>query len=201
MEDILKLYGQDDDITSTTVQVTFLNEPAEDADGLTRELFPQGWKSILPYSLRESISMYPVWIPTAPKNCLRTLAALLAMVLCSLPIFLLDLIYSFLSFLTGGEWAAAERAMQKHKVSLDDILIDVLSRYNVREIPSNTSEYHSLFVRITKCEFVTKPNLLMAAFKRGLLKAHPAVWEKLDAVAIRALYASLFPTPEKVVIT
>lgn len=47
-EDILKLYGQDDDITSTTLQVSFLNEPAEDADGLTRELFSQGWKSILP---------------------------------------------------------------------------------------------------------------------------------------------------------
>ena len=39
----------------------------------------------------------------------------------------------------------------------------------------------------------------MAAFKRGLFKAHPAVWEELGAGAIRALYASLYPTPEKVV--
>ena len=51
-----------------------------------------------------------------------------------------DLIYSFLSLLTEGERAAAERAMQKNKVSLDDILIDGLSPYNVREIPSNASD-------------------------------------------------------------
>lgn len=38
----------------------------------------------------------------------------------------------------------------------------------------------------------------MAAFKRGLVKAHPAVWNEVDAVAIRAVYARLYPTPEKV---
>ena len=45
-EDILRLYGQDDDITSTTLQVSFLNEPAEDADGLMGELFSQGWNRL-----------------------------------------------------------------------------------------------------------------------------------------------------------
>ena len=47
-------------------------------------------------------------------------------------------------------------------------------------------------------EFVTKPSVLIASFKRGLVKTHPAVWSELDAAAIRSLYAHLYPTPEKV---
>lgn len=88
--------------------------------------------------------------------------------------------------------------MQRNKVCLDDILLDMLSCYNVHEIPSNATGFRSLFVRIAKCEFVTKPSVLMAAFKRGLVKTHPAVWNEVDAVAIRAVYARLYPTPEKV---
>ena len=108
-----------------------------------------------------------------------------------------DLIYSFLSFLTEGERAAAEKAMEKSKVSVDDILVGIISRYNVRQIPTSRSKFHSLFVRIAKCEFVTKPSVLMAEFKRGLEKAHSAIWKEMNASDIRALYVRLYPTAEK----
>jgi len=39
----------------------------------------------------------------------------------------------------------------------------------------------------------------MAAFKKRLEEAHPALWKDLDATIIRALYVSLYPTVEKVV--
>ena len=61
-----------------------------------------------------------------------------------------NLIYSFLSFLTEGERATVEKAMCR-KVGVDDIIVDVLSRFNVREIPSNPSGFLSLFLRIAKC--------------------------------------------------
>ena len=48
VEDILRLYRMNKTLTSSPLEVTFLNEPAEDADGLTRDLFLQGWKNILP---------------------------------------------------------------------------------------------------------------------------------------------------------
>ena len=79
--------------------------------------------------------------------------------------------------------------MEKSKVSVDDILVDILSRYNVRQIPTSRSEFHSLFVRIAKCKFVTKPSVLMAAFKRGLEKAHPAIWKAInEEVAYTTFY-------------
>jgi len=48
VKDILQLYRMNKTLTSSQLEVTFLNEPAEDVDGLTRELFSQGWKNILP---------------------------------------------------------------------------------------------------------------------------------------------------------
>ena len=39
VEDMLQLYRQNEGLTNTTLEVSFMNEPAEDADGLTRELF------------------------------------------------------------------------------------------------------------------------------------------------------------------
>ena len=82
-----------------------------------------------------------------------------------------NLIYSFLSFLTEGERATVEKAMCR-KVGVDDIIVDVLSRFNVRDIPSNPSGFRSLFLRIAKCEFVTRPSVLMTAFKKGMLMSH-----------------------------
>jgi len=48
VDDLGRLYGQRD-ICCTTLLMKFLNEPAEDADGLTRELFSHGWNNILPF--------------------------------------------------------------------------------------------------------------------------------------------------------
>lgn len=63
-------------------------------------------------------------------------------------------------------------------MSVDDILVDILSWYNVRQIPTFWSEFHSLFIRIAKCEFVTKA---------------------INASDIRTLYVCLYPTAEKLV--
>ncbi|XP_078384086.1 uncharacterized protein LOC144666540 [Oculina patagonica] len=109
-----------------------------------------------------------------------------------------DLMYSFLSFLTEGEQQTAREALQKRHVCVDDSLIDILSRFNVRTIPSTMAEFNSLFLRIARCEFVTKPSVLMAAFKQGMLETHPELWSELDANTIRAVYARLDPTPGKV---
>ncbi|XP_044175988.1 uncharacterized protein LOC122959013 [Acropora millepora] len=57
----------------------------------------------------------------------------------------------------------------------------------------------TLFVCIAKCEFVTKASVLMAAFKRGLEKAHPAIWKAINASDIRTLYVHLCPSAEKLV--
>lgn len=218
VEDILQLYRLNEALINTTLEVTFMNEPAEDADGLTRELFSQGWKNILPLFF-EGTSFH---VPRVDPDCSEELFEILGRIASHgfvltgyfpvgiapasvISIFDPDalnekgLIYSFLSFLTEGERAAAEKAIDKSKVSVDDTLLDILSRYNVRQIPTSKSEFYSLFVRIAKCEFVTKPSVLMAAFKRGLENAHPALWKEMDAATTRALYVRLYPTAEKVV--
>lgn len=146
MEDILKLYRQDDAIIRTTLEVTFINEPAEDADGLTRELFSQGWKSILPLFF-EGTNFH---VPRVDPDCSEELFEILGRIashgfvltgFCPLgiaPASIIaifdsdslseaDLIYSFLYFLTEGERATAEKAMKRNKVCLDDILLDMLS--------------------------------------------------------------------------
>ncbi|KAL9961209.1 hypothetical protein ACROYT_G030112 [Oculina patagonica] len=97
-----------------------------------------------------------------------------------------------------GEQQTAREALQKRHVCVDDSLIDILSRFNVRTIPSTMAEFNSLFLRIARCEFVTKPSVLMAAFKQGMLETHPELWSELDANTIRAVYARLDPTPGKV---
>ena len=40
--------------------------------------------------------------------------------------------------------------------------------------------------------------MLMAAFKKRLEEAHPALWKDVDATIIRALYVRLYPSVEKV---
>lgn len=89
VQDLIKLYGQHN-ICSTTLDVKFLNEPAEDADGLTRELFSQGWKSILLFSLKVPISTCLMYTPTAPKSCSRSWGGLRVMHSCSLATFPLE---------------------------------------------------------------------------------------------------------------
>ena len=84
------------------------------------------------------------------------------------------------------------------KVGVDDVIVDVLSRFNVREIPSNPSGFRSLFLRIAKCEFVTRSSVLMAAFKKGMFMSHHVLWNDLNAASIRVLYAKLYPSPDKV---
>lgn len=42
VEHMLQLYRENEGLTNTTLEVTFMNEPAEDVDGLTRKLFSQG---------------------------------------------------------------------------------------------------------------------------------------------------------------
>ena len=219
VEDILQLYRMNKTLTSSLLEVTFLNEPAEDADGLTCELFWQGWKNILPLGFEGTTNFH---VPRVDPDCTEELFEILGRLgshgfvltgyfpveIASASLIGIfnpdalsdeDLIYSFLSFLTEGERPAAEKAMEKSKVSVDDILVDILSRYNVRQIPTSRSEFHSLFVRIAKCQFVTKPSFLMVAFKRGLEKAHAAIWKAINASDIRALYVRLYPTAEKLV--
>lgn len=214
-DDLIKLYRQQD-TCFTTLDVKFLNEPAEDADGLTRELFSQGWKTILPQFF-EGTTFH---VPRVDPDCTEELFEILGRIASHgfvltgyFPVGIapasvigifdyqslsdVDLIYSFLSFLTEGERATVEKSMCI-KVGVDDIIVDVLSRFNVREIPSNPSGFRSLFLRIAKCEFVTRPSVLMAAFKKGMLMSHQVLWNDLNAASIRALYAKLYPSPDKV---
>lgn len=192
--DILKLYRVNDTLTTAPLEVTFLNEPAEDAHSLTREMISEALKHIFPTFFQGSY----FHMPRVDPDCSEVLFELLGrfashgLVLTGYfplgiaPTSLIslfhpdalsenDIIYSFFSLLMEGERAAAEKAIEKSKVSVDDVLVDILSRYNVRQIPTSRSEFYSLFVGLAKCEFVTKPSVLMAASKRGLEKAHPAM--------------------------
>lgn len=217
MEETLKLYRDEATISTSKLEVEFKNEPAEDLDGLTRELFSQVWNHLLPMYF-EGTNFH---VPRVDPDCSEELFALLGRITSHA--FLLtgffpigiapatvisvfdsdnlretDLMYSFLSFLTEGEQQTAREALQKRHVCVDDSLIDILSRFNVRTIPSTMAEFNSLFLRIARCEFVTKPSVLMAAFKQGMSETHPELWSELDANTIRAVYARLDPTPGKV---
>ena len=48
VRDVLQLYRQKETIATCKLEVEFLGEPAEDLDGLTRELFSLMWKNVLP---------------------------------------------------------------------------------------------------------------------------------------------------------
>ena len=85
-DDLIKLYRQQD-TCFTTLDVKFHNEPAEDADGLTRELFSQGWKPSSLNSLRVPHSTCLALIRTVLKGCSRFWAALQAIDLYSLATF------------------------------------------------------------------------------------------------------------------
>ena len=73
VEDMLQLYRENEGLTNTTLEVTFINEPAEDADGLTRELFSQGWKNILPLFF-EGTSFH---VPRVDPDCSEELFEIL----------------------------------------------------------------------------------------------------------------------------
>ncbi|KAJ7380594.1 hypothetical protein OS493_009061 [Desmophyllum pertusum] len=61
-----------------------------------------------------------------------------------------DVMYCFLSFLSEGEQQKASEALQKRQICVDDTLLDMLSRFNVRNIPSTVAEFNLLFLRIAK---------------------------------------------------
>ena len=84
LEDILQLYRMNETLTSTPLEVTFLNDPAEDADGLTHKLSSQGWKNILPLFFEGTNFHVPRWIQTVLKSYLKSLVAWEAMALFSL---------------------------------------------------------------------------------------------------------------------
>ena len=85
-------------------------------------------------------------------------------------------------FNRGGKSDSRKGHVQE---SVEEILIDILSHFNVREIRSNPSDLRSLFIHIAKCEFVKWPWMLMTAFRRGMVTSHPNVWNKLHAVSIK----------------
>ena len=128
-DDLIKLYRQQD-TCFRTLDVKFLNEPAEDADGLTRELFSQGWKTILPQFFEGTTFHLPRVDPDCTEGLFEILGRIAShgFVLTGyFPVGIapasvigifdhqslsdVDLIYSFLYFLTEGERATVEKAM------------------------------------------------------------------------------------------
>ena len=52
VQDVLQLYRQEETTVTCKLEVEFLGEPAEDLDGLTRELFSLMWKMFFPDTLK-----------------------------------------------------------------------------------------------------------------------------------------------------
>lgn len=169
VEDTLKLYREKKIITSCKLEEEFRNEPAEDLDGLTRELFSQMWKNVLPMYFKGTT----FHAPRVDLDCSEELFELLGRIATHgflltgfFPVSIApatvislfdsdalketDVMYCFLSFLSEGEQQKASEALQKRQICVDDTLLDMLSRFNVRNIPSTVAEFNLLFLRIAK---------------------------------------------------
>jgi len=70
-------------------------------------------------------------------------------------------IYSFISSLMEGDRTEAEKAMVKSRVNVGEIMIDILSHYKVRQIPSSNSEFQICLFALLNA------NLLQASYVDG----------------------------------
>ena len=92
---------------------------------------------------------------------------------------LLQVLPDFLSDLEAGVLREAIACTLQFTNELRNKLVAVLARFDCREISTNKT-IKALLIRITRCEFLSKPLAAVTLMNNGIPSAHKAWWQSND---------------------
>ena len=110
------------------------------------------------------------------------------------------LLEAFVDFVSATERVTLRSAIDalSFSPSLTDRLIDVLSRFGCRKMPT-PSTLHGMIIQAARYEFCVKPAAALSLLHSGVPPVHQSFWKEKSASDIYALHCKHVATPEKVI--
>ena len=207
-------------------RVQFRDEKALDVGGVTRDMFSAFYEKVYGELFDGPSLLVPIDFPifsTSPLPILGTIIShayliagilpvdisfpsLCAMLRCPNSIPEDVLIQSFVDSLNYHEAGIVNSALSVVKSTesissfpdgIKSSLINVYSRYGVREIPK-PGNFKELIIEIAKFYFLRKPAAAISEIKSGIPDIHIQFWNNMSIGDLYSIYKALQASPSKV---
>ena len=107
------------------------------------------------------------------------------------------LLQSFLNFIHKFESDALKGCLDGEESNINQIVIPMLSRFGCATKPT-TNNIRELILKTAKHALVNQPYFVLCEVKRGMMDAHPKLWQRFTPELACDLLLSLKPTPQRV---
>ncbi|XP_078368408.1 uncharacterized protein LOC144652258 [Oculina patagonica] len=223
VQDMLNLYNEKSTVESL-LNVTFVNEPAMDLNGVKREAFTLFWEKVMPLYFEGTTTYVPRISPAIDESIYTALGRIMSHGYVMVGIFPTLISETFFTALVAGKEYVTEEdfldgfldfvssydklrlqniigecsTQQSLSASSTDFLLDFLSEFNVSKMP-NKDNVRSILVSVAKTELWNKTVMAADSLKEGLFEgvASEKVWPSATKDLVVDLYKSLQVTTDK----
>lgn len=219
--DVLRIYSDcDRDILDSQLYVCFTGENACDMSGVTREMFSTFYRAVSAKYFEGGMEMVPRVDPDTCNNELfRALGRVIShcyLITGMFPIFIAkaallslyvrpdditDLVLksSFMNYIDDFEKVALLKFINKESIDEDDqdVITCLLSRFSCFMLPTREN-IEQVVISTARSELLCRPLHALKCIQRGMIDAHPLLWEELSEADIDCIYRDLVPTPIRV---
>ena len=215
LEDVLAIYNSREVLEVHPFRVEFIRERAIDIGGVARDLFSAFFEAVYQKFFDGCSVFCPVVHPGMDVSALKTIGTIfshafletgllatriafpcLAQMLLGLSIVISEatLFRTFLCSISSHEddimkCAFAEMKEGAHQFSHNVMegLMLLLSRFNIREIPSPRN-FKETLISVAYYEFIAKPASALAIIHSGIPSQHKAFWDSLSITFLQSVY-------------
>lgn len=223
VQDMLNLYS-DKSIVDSPLNVTFVNEPAMDLDGVKREAFTLFWEKVMPLYFEGTTTYIPRISPAIDESIYTILGRILSHGYVMVGVFPTLLSKTFFTALIAGKENVTDddflggfldyiscydnirlqnilgecSSQQIISANSTDFLVDFLSEFSVSKLP-NANNLQTILVSVAKTELWNKTVMAANSLKEGLFEGISRnVWLSATKELVVDLYRSLQVTTDKV---
>lgn len=220
---MLNLYG-DKSTVESLLNVTFVNEPAMDLDGVKREAFTLFWEKVMSLYFEGTTTYVPRISPAIDESIYTRLGRVLSHGYVMVGVFPALISKPFFTALVAGKENVTDddflegffdyiscydnirlqtileecSSQQSLSASSTDFLFEFLSEFNVSKIPS-VDNLRTILVSVARTELWNKTLMAANSLKEGLLEGGARnVWLSATKELVVHLYKSLQITTDKV---
>ena len=223
VQDMLNLY-RDKSIVESLLNVTFVDEPAMDLDGVKREAFTLFWEKVMLLYFEGTTTYVPRISPAIDESIYTRLGRILSHGYIMVGVFPTLLSKPFFTALVAGKENVTDdyflggffdyissydnirlqnilgecSSQQSLSASSTDFLFDFLSEFSVSTIPS-VNNLQTVLVSVAKTELWNRTVMAANSLKEGLFEGVAGnVWLSVTKELVVHLYKSLQVTTDKV---
>ena len=223
-EDCMTLYSKNLDriLKEFPFRITYVREKAVDTGGVCRDLFSAFWESAYIHAFDGGNLLVPAVYPGTDMANLPVLGTIMshgflasgflpirvafpvvAAILLGPSIEVPDTVImdSFVDYISSYEGGILREALQiarsatsSYMEDLQGKLIEILSRFECRQIPT-PNNIQQLIIGVARHEFLVKPLGALYALHSGVPRVHQGFWSQFSLQELFALYAALNATP------